>query len=161
VAGPWITYPAAYVPADDFEKDARPSTGVDIGADEAVVKLLGSGPGQPGTTINFQLVATTDPGLTYYMASSLGSGPIPIDTRFIHLSADIILFVSVNGIFPSIFSNYANVLSATGEANAALNLPAIPALAGNTIHTGFVTISGGAPSGIKSISTTYVFTIVP
>jgi len=160
IAGPWITYPA-YSPADDFEKDPRPSTGVDIGADEALVKLLGSGPGQPGTTINFQLVATTDPNLTYYMASSLGAGPIPIDTRFINLSPDVIFILSLNGVLPSIFSNYANVLSAIGENTAQLNLPAVMALAGTTIHTGFVTIQGGAPSGIKSISTTYIFTVIP
>jgi hypothetical protein len=161
IAGPWISYPAAYVPADDIEKDLRPATGVDIGADEAVVKLLGAGPGQPGTTVNFTLVATTDPARTYYMASSLGSGPIPIDTRFIPLTADIVFLVSLNGVLPTIFSNYANVLNAIGENTAALNLPAIGALVGTTIHTAFVTIDGAAPSGIKSISTPYIFTVAP
>ena len=37
VAGPWISYPASYLPTDDLEKDPRPAIGVDIGADEAVV----------------------------------------------------------------------------------------------------------------------------
>jgi hypothetical protein len=161
VAGPWISYPASYIPTDDLEKDPRPAIGVDIGADEAVAKLVGSGPGRPGTTVNYALAATPDGGLIYQVANSLGSGPIHIDTRQIPLTADGLFIVSVAGILPSVFSNYANLLNQNGEANAALILPPAPPLIGVTIHGGFVTISPSAPSRIKSISTTWIFTVQP
>jgi hypothetical protein len=161
VAGPWISYPASYVPTEDIEKDPRPTIGVDIGADEAVAKLLGSGPGRPGTTVSYALAATPDGGLIYQVANSLGAGPIPIDTRQLLLTPDGLFIVSVAGILPSVFSNYANVLNQNGEANAALILPPAPPLIGVTIHGGFVTISPSAPSRIKSISTTWIFTVQP
>jgi len=134
---------------------------VDVGADEAVVKLVGAGPGRPGSTIAYSLTATPDGGLPYQVANSLGSGPIPIDVRQLPLSADGLLVVSVAGILPSVFDNYFNVLNQNGEATALLHLPPAMALVGTTIHGAFVTINAAAPSRVRSISTPYVFTVAP
>jgi len=159
VAGPWISYNASYVVVDDFEGDPRPATLVDIGADEVAVSLVGSGTGQPGTTITFTLAAAPDPGLPYQMASAFGNGPILIDTRKLELSPDPMLFLSISGLAPSIFQNYSGVLDAQGGATAKLNIPKIPGLSSIRIYTAFVTVKASAPSGISNISNTFVFTI--
>jgi hypothetical protein len=161
VAGPWISYPATYRPTDDLDGDARPASLVDIGADEAVIKLVGAGSFQPGSTITYSLTATTDGGLPYQVANSLGGGPIPIDTRQLPLSPDGLLIVSLAGILPSVFENYFNVLNQNGEGIALLHLPPAPPLVGTTIHGAFVTISPGAPSRIRSISLPFVFAVAP
>jgi hypothetical protein len=142
----------------DFEGDAR-GTRVDIGADEVAVTLVGSGSGQPGTSIQFSLFATADASLPYQMGSSFGNGPIPLGTRQIELSLDDLLVVSVKGLLPFIFQNYAGVLDAQGQASARLNIPGIPQLTGLRIYTAFVTVSASAPGGVQSISKSFLFTI--
>ena len=160
VAGAWISYNPSYLVANDFEGEARPATLVDIGADEVASLLTGAGTGKIGTTVTLSLDAgTADAGLPYQVASSFGSGPIPIDTRLACLSPDALLWLSIGGTVPSVFQNYAGVLDASGKATAMLNIPNIPALAQIRIYTAFITLSGSAPSGIKTISNTYMFTI--
>ena len=159
IAGAWVTgLPANYVTAIDFEGEARPATKVDIGADEISVRLVGSGSGQPGTTITFSLLGAPDAGLPYQMGSSFGAGPIPIDTRQLGLSN--LLVVSVGGYLPTIFQNYAGLLDAQGAATAYLNIPNIAVLKGIRIHTAFVSLKPTAPSGVSNISNTFVFTIL-
>jgi len=46
-----------------------------------------------------------------------------------------------------------------GQAKAASNIPNITALIGQKIHSAFVTLDPQAPSGIKSISNLFSFTI--
>ncbi|MBN2489653.1 MAG: right-handed parallel beta-helix repeat-containing protein [Planctomycetes bacterium] len=159
VAGPWISYRASYVVTDDFEDDPRPATGVDIGADETAVQLVGSGAGKPGTTIAFTLIAAADTGLPYQLGSSLGSGPLLIDTRRLDLSLDQLLVVSVSGLLPGVFQDYAGVLDPSGQAAAKLHIPNAPVLTGLRIHTAFVTLRASAPSGIASLSGTFLFTV--
>jgi len=160
VAGSWITgLPANYKVLTDFEGDPRPATNVDIGADEVAVSLTGSGTGKPGTTITFNLMAPPDAGLPYQMASSFGSGPIPIDTRKLDLSPDPLFFLSALNTLPTIFQNYAGLLSKSGTASAKLNIPAIPQLTGTRIYTAFITVKATAPSGVSNISNSFLFTI--
>jgi len=125
----------------------------------ASAKLIGSGTGKPGTTIQFVLSAAGDPNLAYVMGSSLGNGPIPIDTRQLELSPDNLLVLSTGGLLPSVFQNYAGNLDATGSAKASLNIPPFPILKGVRIYTAFLTLAPSAPSGVKSISNTFLFTI--
>jgi len=123
------------------------------------VILTGSGSGAPGTDIDFKLSAPGDAGLAYQMASSFGNGPIPIDTRKLELSPDSLLVLSVSGVLPLIFKNYAGVLDASGAATAKLSIPNLPVLKGVRIYTAFVTLKATAPSGIASISNTFLFTV--
>jgi len=143
----------------DFEGDPRPANLYDIGADEVSVTLVGSGSGQPGTSIAFTLFAAPDAGLPYQMGSSLGNGPIPIGSRQIGLSVDGLLVASVSGVLPTIFQNYAGVLDGQGKANAQLNIPNIPALKGVRIYTAFLTLRPSAPFGISNISNSFLFTV--
>jgi hypothetical protein len=121
--------------------------------------LVGSGSGAPGTTITFTLTAPADGGLPYQMGSSFGNGPIPIDTRRLELSPDALLVLSVTGVLPAVFQNYAGLLDAQGKAQAALAIPNAPALKGLRIYTAFVTLLASAPSGLASISNSFLFTI--
>jgi hypothetical protein len=125
----------------------------------AAASITGSGSGAPGTTITFALSAPADGGLPYQIGSSLGNGPIPIDTRQLGLSADGLLFTSVLGLAPTVFQNYAGMLDKQGVGKAALDIPNLPVLKGVRIYTAFVTLLGTAPSGIASISNSFLFTI--
>jgi hypothetical protein len=93
------------------------------------------------------------------VASSLGTGPIPVDTRKLDLSPDDLFRASVTGLWPWIFSGYRGVIDAKGQAQAAIHIPNIQALIGVRIHTAFVTLSASVPSGVKSISSPFSFTI--
>ena len=118
----------------------------------ATVALTGAP--RVGGTINLSLLATYDPGLSYQVGSSLGTGPIPIDTRQIDLSPDNLLVISTSNLWPWIFSGYQGVIDGKGRATASINIPNIPALIGTRIHTAFVTLDPPSPSGIRSISQT-------
>jgi hypothetical protein len=121
--------------------------------------LTASGLPRPGSTITLNLRANEVRGSPYQLGTSLGTGPIPIDTRRLDLSPDSLLLVAVNDYWPTVFSGYRGVLDGQGQAKAAVNIPNIPALIGIRLHTAFVTVDPKAPSGIKSISNTFSFVI--
>ena len=121
--------------------------------------LQGSGAPRPGGTVSLQLSAPGDAALPYQVGSSLGTGPIPIGKRQLGLSPDDLLVVSAMGYWPWVFSSYRGAIDSMGQAKATINIPNIPALIGQKIHTAFVTQDPQAPSGIRSISNTFSFTI--
>jgi len=125
----------------------------------SLTHLSGTGTPRPGGVIRFALTANDDAGLPYQVASSLGLGPIAVDTRKIDLSPDALLLVSVGGLLPSVFAGYPGVVDANGQAKAAIHVPNIPALIGLRLHSAFVTLSPAAPSGIKSISNTFSLSV--
>ena len=125
----------------------------------ASASLVGSGTGGIGTTLSFMLTAAADAGLPYQMGSSFGNGPIPIDTRSLGLSGDSLLFLSVGGLLPAVFKNYSGKLDTTGAAKASLDIPNLTILKGIRIYTAFVTLLGTAPSGVASISNSFLVTI--
>ena len=125
----------------------------------ALTLLKASGSTGPGGKVDFDLLAGDSVGLPYQSGTSLGTGPIPIDTRKLNLSHDNLLLVTVNNYWPSVFSGYRGVIDSTGQAQAAIHIPNIPALIGIRIHTAFVTLNPQAPQGIKSISNTFSFSI--
>jgi hypothetical protein len=121
--------------------------------------LVGSGTGTPGTAIAFTLKSVADAGLPYQLGSALGNGPIPIDTRTLGLSPDALLVLSVGGLLPATFQGYTGLLDQNGEGKAQLNIPNFPVLKGVRIYTAFVTLLATAPSGVSSISNSFLFTI--
>ncbi|MBN2492715.1 MAG: hypothetical protein JXQ29_17845 [Planctomycetes bacterium] len=125
------------------------------------ISLSASGKPAPGSTVTFLLSAPGDAGLPYQLGTSLGMGPIPIDTRTLNLSLDDVLVASVGGKLPAIFQDYGGTLDASGAAQGKLNLPAIPVLVGIRLHTAFLTLKAPAPSGVQSVSQTASFTITP
>ncbi|MBN2492240.1 MAG: SBBP repeat-containing protein [Planctomycetes bacterium] len=136
------------------------------GGDDAFVakiagmcSLVGGGLPTPGGQVNLSLSSSADGGLVYQLASSLGNGPIAIDARRIELSPDGLLFLTVANALPGIFPNYAGVLDKQGQAKAAIHIPNLPSLKGLRIYTAFVTLKATAPSGVASISNTFLFSI--
>lgn len=121
--------------------------------------IQGSGSPAPGSTVDLALLSPSDPGLVYQVGTSLGTGPIPVDKRLLGLSPDTILVVSVSGVLPLVFDNYAGRLDASGQGKAKLNIPNLPVLVGIRLHSAFLTLLASAPSGVKSISNTFSFTI--
>ena len=116
--------------------------------------LAGSGTGKPGTTYTYFATSANEPGLAYQMGSSFGNGPIPIDTRSLGLSPDMLLFLSTGGLLPTVFKNYGGFLDTAGKATATMDIPNIPSLIGIHIYTAYVTLQASAPSGVASISNT-------
>jgi hypothetical protein len=121
--------------------------------------LASSGTYRPGTTVFLGLTASESAGLPYQLATSLGTGPIPIDTRQIGLSPDPLLWMSLSPVFSIIFQGYAGTISSQGQAQAAIAIPSITQLRGLPLHSAFVTLAPQAPSGIETISNTETFTI--
>jgi len=141
-------------------KDCMPNQSqITVVAGGASLYMYGSS--QLGTKMSMSLKATKDGGLPYLMGSSFGMGPIRIDTRNLELGPDPLLWVSTGGFLPMIFVNYSGILSTTGTATAGLNIPRDKCLVGMMIYTAFLTMSPPAPSGIKSISNTEGFMIIP
>jgi hypothetical protein len=109
----------------------------------------------PGSAVNLLLDASSDPTLNYVAASSLGTGPIPLGCRNLDLSPDGLFVLTTANALPTIFVNYQGMLSATGQATAIVNLPALPPL-GIQVYTAFVTLGA---SGLKTVSATGAFTL--
>jgi len=122
--------------------------------------IVSSGSPRPGSAVTLTLTASNDPGRPYQVGTSLGTGPIHIDTRRIDLSPDDLLRISLAGLWPSIFSGYRGVLDSTGQARASIHIPNVPALIGTRLHCAYVTIDLQAPSSIRSISNTESISIV-
>jgi hypothetical protein len=121
--------------------------------------LVGSGSPTPGGQVNLSLSSAGEGGLVYQLGSSFGNGPMNIGGLRLELSPDPLLFTSLSGTAPWIFQNYTGVLDAQGQATAAIQIPNLPALKNLRIYSAFVTLSASAPSGIASISSTFLFTI--
>ncbi len=122
--------------------------------------IMAVGTPRPGNTVDLVLKAPKDVGLPYQVGSSLGNGPIPIDTRKLNLSLDDLLKVSVKGLLPSVFQRYTGFISASGQGVAKIVLPNDKALVGVKFYNAFLTIKTGEPSNVKSISNTVALTIV-
>lgn len=119
-----------------------------------VVRLAADGSPRPAGTVRLDLVAASDAGLPFQLGSSLGTGPILVDTRKIHLQPDPLFHVSIGDLWPSVFSGYRGVLDSKGLARAEVLVPDHQALIGMNLHTAFVTLDALAPSGMRSISNT-------
>jgi len=125
----------------------------------AYINLIGRGAPNLGGKVDLLMLVGGDHGLPYQLGTSLGTGPIPIDTRKLDLSPDALLAVTVASYWPSIFSGYRGVIDSMGQAQAAIHIPNVPALIGLRLHSAFVTLDPAAPSGIRSISNTFSFSI--
>jgi len=121
--------------------------------------LTGSGTPRIGHAITLNLAPRFDAGLSYQLACSFGTGPIQISNSQLGLSADVLLWMSLNNVLPTVFQRFSGIVDAQGFASANINIPAIPSIVGLKIHSAFITMSPPASSGIKSISNTYSFTI--
>jgi hypothetical protein len=134
------------------------------GGDAFVAKVAqssieGSGTTRPGGTVTLSVLAAGSLGLAYQLGTSFGTGPIPIDTRNLNLSPDNLLVVTVKNYWPWIFAGYRGVIGSKGQAQAAIHIPNVSALMGVRLHSAFVTLDPAAPSGIRSISNTFSFSI--
>lgn len=125
----------------------------------AFTDLQASGSPRIGGTTTLQLNASESPGLPFQLGSSLGTGPIPIDTRQVGLSPDDLLRISLGGLWPAVFSRYQGLIDSQGQTKAAIHIPNVQVLIGTRIHTAFVTLDKAAPSGIKAVSNTVLFSV--
>jgi hypothetical protein len=114
---------------------------------------------RPGQKVTLTLTTEGNGNIPYQTASSLGTGPIEIDTRRIGLSVDPVFMSSVSGVHTTVFSGFAGKMRATGRATATIQLPKAPSLVGLTILSAFVTFGSQSPSGIRSISKTRSFQV--
>jgi hypothetical protein len=123
-------------------------------------RLTSSGTPRPGSAVSLNLAAIEARGLPYQMGTSVGPGPIKVDTRTIGLSVDGLIEISVGGKWPHVFQGYAGRLDSQGKATAKIVIPNMAALVGQKLYSAFVTLDSTWPSGIRSISETRVIQIV-
>ena len=165
VTGPtfsYRTFPIKTGPNLNFNgKMAPPPQQGSFVAKIAETAIIPSGTGRIGTTVAFSLLANDDPGLPYQAGTSLGTGPIRLGSRTLALSPDPLLSLSVSGVLPGIFDRYRGRLDARGTATARLHLPKLSLLVGRRLHTAFVTQDPTQPFGVRSISNTVSFSVVP
>ena len=100
-----------------------------------------------------------DAGKPYQLASSLGTGPIPLGLRQIGLTPDNLMVITTGGLLPGVFVNFAGLLDAQGNARAQIQIPNLPALKGVRMYNAFVTLDPAAPFGISQISSTVTLSI--
>jgi hypothetical protein len=100
-----------------------------------------------------------DGGLAYQVASSLGPGPILLGNRKFPLAPDALFQVSIGGTATAVFARYTGALDIKGAAQAAIRIPAIPALSGLRIYSAFATFKTTAPLGVQSLSNHFALTI--
>ena len=155
------TFPLRIGPSFTYNPAPTPGGRGTFVAKIAESSILASGTGKLGTTATFTLQTNDDAGLVYQAGTSLGSGPIPLGSRTLGLSPDPLLQVSTSGIWPTVFQDFAGRMGSNGSATAKLHIPNLAALVGLKLHTAFVTFDPQHPLGIKSISDTAVFSVVP
>jgi hypothetical protein len=150
--------PGAYTAATGSGLGGNPN-GLRLRVTIDLITLTGSGTTNPGGTVILALSAPADAGLPYQVGTSLGTGPIPIGTRSLNLTADALLVASVGGFLPTVFANYSGVLDKAGAGKAQINIPSSTLLIGVRLHSAFVTLNASAPQGVQSISPTFSFAI--
>lgn len=121
--------------------------------------IAGSGTTRPGGHVSLALRAVESPGLPYQVGASMSLGPIRFDGRELALGADALLFLSLSGLWPSVFAGFRGVLDGQGQARADIHIPNAAALIGLRIHSAFVTVDPKSPSGIRSVSSTFSFSV--
>lgn len=120
-----------------------------------------SGTPRVGGTVTFSLASARDAGRRYQLASSMGSGPLPLGPWSLGLSPDALLALSVSGALPAVFRGYQGVLDANGRAAAALAIPSSRALVGYPVVTAFVTLDPQSAKPVRSVSDSVQFQILP
>jgi len=104
-----------------------------------------------GTMHPIYVTSPTDAGKGYLLAASFATQPgIPIGSRRVPLNPDDLFALS--RLVPSLFQNFTGVLNAKGQATAAIQIPAAPALRGISFLVGGVVIDPTAPQGIGTIT---------
>jgi hypothetical protein len=112
-----------------------------------------------GTSVELSLRASHLPGQIYLVGTSATDGLIPVDRRFARMGADIVLQASLFGHAPATFRRYFGLLDGSGQATAAIAVPAIPDLKGLLLYTTMFVHHPLAPNSIGMISNTVVVEI--
>jgi len=110
-------------------------------------------PPQPvvGQATSLALASFGDPLATYLLAASFSRVPgIPtMDRRWVSLEPDSLFALSVGSV-TSPFGSFRGTLDATGRAQASINIPPEPSLAGLRFLVSGVTVGMG---GIRTVLT--------
>jgi streptogramin lyase len=109
-------------------------------------------------TLSYEEYDNRAPGSIYAMACSFSRGPIPVGRkRRIDLGFDA-LFMS-SWLVPGVFERFVGLLDAGGRGVGTLRIPALPVLAGITVHCSAVTVDPAAGAGIRTIAPTESFQV--
>jgi len=125
-------------------------------------RILATGHPKLATPFGITFDAPVDGGKTYVAAVSLGAGPIPLAPHNpLMVSPDMLFFLTLQNLIPSIFGGLQGTLNGSGRANGSILIPDISALVGLPFHMAFVTVDGTKPLGIRTVSSGREFKIQP
>jgi len=112
-----------------------------------------------GDTVNLDLSAPGLGGKMYIAASSLGDGPVSVDSRFLGLTPDGLFVVTAFNMGAPIFTGFNGRLDSAGKARARIAILNDAALKGVNIYTAFGVLDMKSPSGVAALSSTLRFKI--
>jgi hypothetical protein len=95
------------------------------------------------------------------IGTSITPGVVPIDYRFLRVGLDQLLIDSMTNVYPTTFQGYVGWLDAHGAANAVLQIPPHPGLAGIVLHSTFLVFDPAAPNGVRTMANDAMVRIVP
>ncbi|MEZ5966236.1 MAG: M14 family zinc carboxypeptidase [Planctomycetota bacterium] len=123
--------------------------------------LAKAGSDRLGTVTSLTYTSPGDGGDAYFVAIALGTSPgIPLGCdRTVPLNGDPLFLASLQPGSP--IANGIGVLPGSGQIVAQLFIPAIPALAGLTVHAGGVTMGDPFPFRVKKFSPSVAITFLP
>lgn len=123
--------------------------------------LAKSGSDRLGTVTTLTYTSPGDGGDTYLVGIALGTSPgIPLGCgRTLPLNGDALFVASLLPGSP--IANGIGVLPGSGQIAAQLFIPAIPPLAGVTVHAGGVTVGTEFPFSVKKFSPALAITFLP
>lgn len=126
---------------------------LDVGLVPAMPKatLTKSGSDRLGTTTRFTYTSPGDAGATYWIALSTGTSPgLPIGSRTIPLNPDGLMDLSAQP--GALLRGNLGILPGTATATADFPIPALPFLAGFTVHAGGLTLDKDWAFSVKKFS---------
>lgn len=123
-----------------------------------------NGSGKPGTTvaIRFSSRKASDAGKSYVLAASLGhvGGVRMPNGEFLNLSVDGLFLATAQNVLPTIFRKFVGLLDGSGNAAAAVALPAgLPPGLGLTVFVSGVVIDPNVPGAISTVGNTHWFVL--
>jgi len=121
--------------------------------------LSASGSTSPGKRIDLTLDTGYPAAMSYQFGTSLGSGPLWIDTRRVAISNDDLLRISIAGFWPDTFAGYSGVTDAHGRATTSIHVPKAVLLIGTRFYTAGFVLDPTSVSGIRSVSNVLTLTI--
>ena len=115
-----------------------------------------------GVKIGVSSRKSADASKPYQLAISFGytNGLKLPNGEFLHLTPDVLFYLSANNLLSGITSGFAGTLDSSGNASAAVNVPSgFPPNLGVSVFVSGIVIDTSAPGGVSTVFNTHWFVL--